>query len=67
MYVTSTNMSKPIAPIYRIDFNGRGKLTFNCLSALPKWILMTYRVFFPYLLSFSLVVSGMPASACGVT
>ena len=25
-----------------MDFNRRGKLTFNCLIALPKWILMTY-------------------------
>jgi len=25
-----------------MDFNHRGKLTFNCLIALPKWILMTY-------------------------
>ena len=25
-----------------MDFNGRDKLTFNCLIALPKWILMTY-------------------------
>jgi hypothetical protein len=26
-----------------MDFNDRDKLTFNCLIALPKWILMTYR------------------------
>jgi hypothetical protein len=25
-----------------MDCNGRDKLTFNCLIALPKWILMTY-------------------------
>ncbi len=26
-----------------MDFNPLDKLRFNCLIALPKWILMTYR------------------------
>jgi hypothetical protein len=44
MYVTTANMSEPIAPILSNEFQRCDKLTFNCLIALPKWILMTHRL-----------------------